>query len=164
MTVTVRDSAASDRLRAVIDLFLPADRGYLVVRPHLQNPMATALGYKFWLNAMLAPGADNRPSADLEFIFNAAEVAIHSTGDDRLPGHTKPLPALIIASVGRCIKALTIQAWAIGTNGWVSLSTRKRQMRLSEFITTLRRRASRVFFRRTWPAGQKGLEWAGGMP
>ena len=86
VTVTVRDSAASDRLRAVIDLFLPADRGYLVVRPHLQNPMATALGYKFWLNAMLAPGADNRPSADLEFIFNAAEVAIHSTGDDRLPG------------------------------------------------------------------------------
>ncbi|MDY0019655.1 MAG: DUF5107 domain-containing protein [Anaerolineae bacterium] len=86
VTVTVRDSVASDRLRAAIDLFLPADRGYLAVRPHIENPTAAEVGYKFWLNAMLAPGVDNRPSADLEFVFNAAEVAIHSTGDDRLPG------------------------------------------------------------------------------
>ncbi len=91
VTVTVRDSAASDRLRAAIDLFLPVDRGYLVVHPHLENPTAGALGYKFWLNAMLAPGADNRPSETLEFIFNAAEVAVHSTGDDRLPGANQTL-------------------------------------------------------------------------
>jgi uncharacterized repeat protein (TIGR01451 family) len=87
VTVTVRDTWATDRLRASIDVFLPADRAYLALTPHLENPTAGDLEYKFWLNAALAPGPENRPTAGLQFIFNSEEMAVHSTGDDRLPGH-----------------------------------------------------------------------------
>ncbi len=86
VTVTVRDTSATDRLRAAIDLFLPADRAYLAITPHLENPTGNNLPYKFWLNAALAPGPENRPTRGLQFIFQADEMAVHSTGDCRLPG------------------------------------------------------------------------------
>ncbi|HIE38033.1 MAG TPA: DUF5107 domain-containing protein, partial [Anaerolineae bacterium] len=92
VTVTVRDTEAPNRVRARVDLFLPADRAYLAVTPHLENPTGDDLSYKFWLNASLAPGPENRPTAGLEFIFNAAEMSVHSTGDDRLPGHWPTQP------------------------------------------------------------------------
>jgi hypothetical protein len=84
VTVTVWDTEAVDRLRARIDLFLPGDRAYLAVTPHLENPTAQAIDYKFWLNASLTPGPDNKSSSDLTFIFNTDEVTVHSTGDPRL--------------------------------------------------------------------------------
>ncbi len=93
VTVTVSDSDATDRLRARIDLFLPAQRAYLLVRPRLENPTGVAVDYKFWINAALAPGDTNKPSAGLEFIFHAAEMAVHSTGDARLPGVWPTVPA-----------------------------------------------------------------------
>ncbi len=82
ITVTVRDTDAADRIRAAVDLFLPANRGYLAVTPHLENPTSSALRYKFWINGMLAPGPANTVGPDLRFIFNAPEMAVHSTGDD----------------------------------------------------------------------------------
>ncbi len=81
ITVTVRDTQATNRLRATIDLFLPADRGYLAVSPHLENPTATSLQFKYWTNAMLAPGAANAVSANLRFIFNANTMSLHASGD-----------------------------------------------------------------------------------
>ncbi len=81
ITVTVRDAQATDRLRAAIDLFLPADRAYLQVSPHLENPTAADVNAKFWLNAMLAPGAANTVGHELRWIFNSPEMAVHSTGD-----------------------------------------------------------------------------------
>jgi uncharacterized repeat protein (TIGR01451 family) len=81
VTVTVRDTLAANRLRAAIDLFLPADRAYLVVAPHLENPTPTDLSYKYWTNAMLAPGPANTVGADLRFIFNSSIMSVHSTGD-----------------------------------------------------------------------------------
>ena len=86
VTVTVSDTGATDRLRARIDLFLPAERAYLAVTTHIENPTAAPIDYKFWNNAMLAPGNTNKPAAGLEFIFNATEMSVHSTGDARLPG------------------------------------------------------------------------------
>lgn len=86
VTITVSDTAATDRLRTHIDLFLPAERAYLAVTPHIENPTGAAIDYKFWSNAMLAPGNTNKPAAGVEFIFGAAEMAVHSTGDARLPG------------------------------------------------------------------------------
>ncbi len=86
VTVTVRDTLATDRLRARIDIFLPAERAHVVVSPRIENPTAAPIDYKFWLNAMLAPGPTNQTSAGYEFVFNADYVSIHSTGDDRLPG------------------------------------------------------------------------------
>ncbi len=92
VTITVSDSDATDRLRARIDLFLPAQRAYLLIRPRIENPTASPIDYKFWLNAALAPGDANKPAAGLEFIFNAAEMAVHSTGDARLPGVWPTVP------------------------------------------------------------------------
>jgi len=92
VTVTVRDTDAINRLRATIDLFLPADRAYLVVSPHLENPTATDVNYKFWMNAMLSPGAANRVSADLRFIFNSSQMSVHSTGDTRRFPCADPVP------------------------------------------------------------------------
>jgi len=93
VTITVSDTGATDRLRARIDLFLPAERAYLAVTPHIENPTAAPIDYKFWNNAMLAPGNTNKPAAGLEFIFNAPEMAVHSTGDARLPGAWPTVPA-----------------------------------------------------------------------
>jgi len=92
VTITVSDTTATDRLRARIDLFLPAERAYLAITPHIENPTGAAIDYKFWSNAMLAPGNTNKPAAGLEFIFNATEMAVHSTGDARLPGAWPTVP------------------------------------------------------------------------
>ncbi|MEE9618077.1 MAG: DUF5107 domain-containing protein [Anaerolineae bacterium] len=91
ITVTLRDTTASDRIRATVTLHLPASRGYLAVTLRIENPTATNLDYKFWLNAALAPGAANTVSADLHFIFNAGQVTVHSRGDDYLPDAGQPM-------------------------------------------------------------------------
>ena len=85
VTVTVWDSEAGDRLTASVDVSLPADRGMLVITPHLENPTAADLDYKFWLNAALAPGPGNQPTAGLEFIFTSDQMSVHSTSDPVFP-------------------------------------------------------------------------------
>lgn len=91
VTVTLRDTSASDRLRAAITLHLPADRGYLAVTPRIENPTGGIIGYKYWSNAMLAPGAANTVGADLRFAFEADQVTVHSRGDPGLPGAGQPM-------------------------------------------------------------------------
>ncbi len=94
VTVTVRDTQALDRLRAAVELFLPADRAYLAVTPRLENPTGEDLTFKYWTNAMLAPGASNTVSPDLRFIFSSNEVTVHSSGDagSRVPNAGDPMP------------------------------------------------------------------------
>jgi uncharacterized repeat protein (TIGR01451 family) len=91
ITVTLRDSADPDRLRATVSVHLPADGAYFVVRPLIQNARGSALDYKYWTNAMLAPGPANTPSPELRFIFPVDEVTVHSTGDPALPGESQPM-------------------------------------------------------------------------
>ena len=86
ITVTLRDSTDPDRIRAAVSVHLPADRAYFVVRPRIENARGSALDYKYWTNAMLAPGPDNTVSPELRFIYPADEVIVHSTGDSALPG------------------------------------------------------------------------------
>jgi uncharacterized repeat protein (TIGR01451 family) len=81
VTVTLRDTTASDRIRAAIAVFLPSARGYLAITPRIENPTTSAVVYKYWSNAMLAPGPANTVGADLRFAFNAAHVTVHSSGD-----------------------------------------------------------------------------------
>lgn len=90
VTVTLRDSTASNRLRAAIAVSLPADRACLAISPLLENPTDWDIDYKYWSNAMLAPGPSNSVGPELRFVFNADEMAVHSTGDARLPGHFPP--------------------------------------------------------------------------
>jgi len=92
VTVTVQDTTASNRLRATVDVFLPSDRGYVVISPRIENPTSAPVDFKFWVNAALAPGVANKPTAGLSFIFNSPEMSVHSTGDARLPGAYPTMP------------------------------------------------------------------------
>lgn len=91
VTVTLRDSTANDRIRAAINVYLPADRAYFVVQPRIENPTAYPINYKYWTNAQIAPGPLNDLSSELEFIFPVDQVTIHSTGDGSLPGEGRAM-------------------------------------------------------------------------
>lgn len=91
ITVTLHDTTASDRIRAAVAVYLPADRGYLAITPRIENPTADPIAYKYWTNAMLAPGPANSVGPDLRFVFNAAQVTIHSRNDDYLPEPGQPM-------------------------------------------------------------------------
>jgi hypothetical protein len=71
---------------AVVEIILPPDAAYFAVRPTIVNPRGAAFRFKWWANAMLAPGAANAPSAELRFIFPVSAVTVHSSGDPTLPG------------------------------------------------------------------------------
>ncbi|MBN1994728.1 MAG: DUF5107 domain-containing protein [Anaerolineae bacterium] len=87
--VMLWDSSANNRLRAKIVVTLPDDAAFFQVMPIIENPTAAAIDFKFWLNAMLAPGPTNQVGADLRFILPGRQVTVHSTGDPRLPGAGK---------------------------------------------------------------------------
>lgn len=93
VTVTVQDSTADDRLRASVDIYLPSGKSYFAVRPHIENPTGSSFSYKYWTNAMLAPGGTNQPSGQLEFILPVDQVTVH--GHDKrweeLPGEDQPM-------------------------------------------------------------------------
>ncbi len=76
---------------AVVDVILPPDVAYFVVQPRITNPWGAPFKFKWWSNAMLAPGAATEPGPDLQFIFPGSEVTVHSTGDLSLPGAGQPM-------------------------------------------------------------------------
>jgi uncharacterized repeat protein (TIGR01451 family) len=86
VSVTLWDTIASDRVRAQIRVDLPADRAAFKIRPRLENPTAAPVTFKFWNNAMLAPGAANTVGPDLRFVVPIDQVTVHSRGDSSLPG------------------------------------------------------------------------------
>lgn len=90
--VTVFTRGGPQNAYAVVDIILPPDTAYFVMQPHIINPTAAAFRFKWWANAMLAPGAANKPGPDLRFIFPTAQVTVHSTGDPSLPGAGQPMP------------------------------------------------------------------------
>jgi uncharacterized repeat protein (TIGR01451 family) len=85
VTVTLRDTTASDRIRATVTIHLPADQAYLSITPRIENPTGHDIDYKYWSNAMLTPGEANTVGADLRFIFSAEQMMVHSSGDERVP-------------------------------------------------------------------------------
>jgi hypothetical protein len=94
VTVLLRDTQATDRVRAEIAIRLEAGAAAFTIRPRLENPTGAGLPVKYWTNAMLAPGGRNAPSPDLRFILpeSVTAVTVHSRGDDRLPGYNERLP------------------------------------------------------------------------
>ena len=90
--VTLFTRTGPQKPYAVVDVILPPDTAYFVIRPHITNPTGTAFRFKWWHNAMLAPGAANRPGPDLRFIFPVSEMTVHSTGDPALPAAGQPMP------------------------------------------------------------------------
>jgi hypothetical protein len=94
VTVILRDSNAEDRVRAEIAVRLEAGAGYFTIRPRIENPTAAPLDVKYWTNALLAPGGQNAPSADLRFVLpdDVTAVTIHSRGDESLPAPNESIP------------------------------------------------------------------------
>ena len=97
ITVTLRDSVAPDRLRAAVSVFLPNDRAVLVIHPRIENNRDVGLNFKWWINAMLAPGGmgdvgswEYNSSQNVRFVYPTDQVTIHSTGDASLPGPQSP--------------------------------------------------------------------------
>ena len=76
---------------AVVDVILPPDAAYFVVQPRITNPWGAPFRFKWWSNAMLAPGAANSPGPGLQFIFPGSDVTVHSTGDPTLPAAGQPM-------------------------------------------------------------------------
>lgn len=101
VTVTLRDTTANDRLQAEIAVRLESRASYFTIRPRLQNPTSRAMPLKYWTNAMLAPGGQNAPSADLRFVLPDAvtAVTIHSRGDEFLPAQGQRMPWPVIDGV-----------------------------------------------------------------
>ncbi len=85
-TVTLWDTQATDRVRARVRVHLPGERAAFEVSPRLENPTGAPVTFKFWDNAMLAPGVPNTVGADLHFVVPIDRATVHSTGDGRLPG------------------------------------------------------------------------------
>ena len=81
VTVTLRDTTASDRIRATIMVHLPTERATLRITPRIENPTGETIDYTYWTNAMLAPGAANTAGANLHFVLNADQATVHSSGD-----------------------------------------------------------------------------------
>lgn len=93
VTVTLRDSDAPDRVRAEILVQLKAGEASFTIRPRLENPTGEAMMVKYWTNAMLAPGGQNTPSADLRFVLpeKVSTVTVHSRGDGFLPDYNQKM-------------------------------------------------------------------------
>jgi hypothetical protein len=75
----------------VVDIILPPTAAYFTVRPMIVNSWGGPFRFKWWANAMLAPGAANTPGPDLHFIFPVSQMTVHSTGDPDLPGSGQTL-------------------------------------------------------------------------
>jgi hypothetical protein len=73
-----------------VDIILPPESAAFTIRPRIVNPLGAAFRFKWWANAMLAPGAANKPGPELRFIFPTGEMTVHSTGDPALPGPGQP--------------------------------------------------------------------------
>jgi hypothetical protein len=83
--ITVYTQTGPEKPYAVVDIILPPDTAYFVVQPRLVNPLGAPWRFKWWSNAMLAPGRPNTVSPDLRFVVPATEMTVHSTGDASLP-------------------------------------------------------------------------------
>jgi hypothetical protein len=75
-----------------VAIVLPPDAGFFTVSPTIVNPTAGPFRFKWWANAMLAPGPANAVGPDLRFIFPTTAMTVHSAGDPTLPGPGQLLP------------------------------------------------------------------------
>ncbi len=89
-TITLRDTTAADRVRAVIGVTLPAHAAYIVVQPRVENPTGAPVRLQFWINAQLTLGAGKNVSPNTDFILPTDSVFVHSTGDTFIPDANIP--------------------------------------------------------------------------
>ncbi len=83
---TMMRYAPAGQLQATVTVSLLAGEAAFHINVALHNPTGRPLTYKFWDNAMLAPGRGNAPSSGLQFIIPAQQMEVHSTSAPGLPG------------------------------------------------------------------------------
>jgi len=88
-TISLWDSTEDNRVRARVDVTLPANSAYWIVHPRIENAMRAAVRLQFWINAQIALGA-RHVSPDTEFILPTTNVFVHSTGNDFIPAAFVP--------------------------------------------------------------------------
>ncbi len=84
--VTIATPQDGRLLSAQITVTLPPGAAYFEIKPAIRNLAAHSLWFDYWHTAMLAPGTENQPSADLHFVVPGSIMTVHSTGDTSLPG------------------------------------------------------------------------------
>jgi hypothetical protein len=86
MMITLYTRNGPQNPYVVVDIILPPETAYFVVQPRIVNPWGQPFRFKWWANAMVAPGAPNSARPNLNLVLPAREVTVHSTGDGSLPG------------------------------------------------------------------------------
>ncbi len=80
ITVALYDSREPGRVRAEVQVSLPANGATFSIRPRLINATDHTVPVQFWLNALLAPGSASVPPS-LRFIAPVGQVVVHSRGE-----------------------------------------------------------------------------------
>jgi len=95
VTVTLRDSTELGRVRAEVQVTLPAHSGVISIRPRLVNATNHTVPVQFWVNGVLAPGSPSIP-LDLRISIPVNQVVVHSRGETGWdvpgPGLAMPWP------------------------------------------------------------------------
>jgi len=89
-SIVLRDSRATDRLRATIRVTLGDGLAYFTLTPRLENPTSQPVALQFWVNAALTLGSASA-SPNTEFIYPTQRMIVHSTGDAALPGEKQSM-------------------------------------------------------------------------
>ena len=84
-SVTVSDHEDRTGLDVAVTISLDASHSYVTLQPRITNSTGNPQKMQFWINAMLALNG-NRATEATHFILSSAQVTVHSTGDDGLPG------------------------------------------------------------------------------
>ena len=89
VTVTLQDSAETDRVRAAVAVTLAAGAAFWTVHPRVTNGTDVTVPVQFWINAQLALNGKNVSPAT-EFLLPGTQVWIHSTANDFVPAADIP--------------------------------------------------------------------------
>lgn len=89
-TITLVDTQANNRVRAEIQISLPAHAAYIIIRPRIVNPTPSAAKIQFWINAQIALSAKKNVSPNTEFVLPTNRVFVHSTGNRFIPPSQVP--------------------------------------------------------------------------
>jgi len=84
--ITVFNRTGPKAPYAVVDVILPPATAYFIVRPRIVNPWGEPFRFKWWSNAMLAPGPQNSAGENLRFVLPAKTLTVHSRADEELRG------------------------------------------------------------------------------
>jgi hypothetical protein len=88
VTVFNRDP---QRPHAVVDIKLEPGEAFFTLQFHVINAWGSSYRFKWWHNAMLAPGPHNTVNENVRFIWPATQATVHATRDPAFPAAGQPV-------------------------------------------------------------------------